>query len=1114
MDKRTARREYRSDFSAGIVRYRQRLGYAPPLTSRKASAYDDDCAAAWSSSEKGVRVVVRKRPIFQHEIENGEFDVVTCLNNNKLIVHDARMHNDMKRQMMNHHEFDFDKVFHEKAANEEVYQSAAKPLVDIAVKGGYATALVYGQTGSGKTFTMSSIYAAAVRDIFEFLHVNVDRFSSAPIVSVSFIEIAGDHVHDLLNGFSACQLASGADGAFHPFPVVEPVVSNADELLALIQHAINIRPTAATGVHDASSRSHAMLRIYIQRPDLSGEEVCEGVLTLVDLAGSEHRIDSMYHGKERRKETSYINASLMALKDCLRVVNQAQAKAALDANNPNPSGNTSTKAAPNMSHIYRKSKLTMALKNSFTLPKAQTMVICCVSPASKDTEHSLNTLRHACLMLPQDDSKDASQEPKETRFITGGSVLSEQIGEVNLTNLARKNQMIKKQQGTIDGPKTSNGNTLDNKQSKQANKEEEITDKMRAKMRRMAEQKSFATLDPAVKTILKTFRARVGREPRQIVRMRNGRPLDAIAGEEEVIDENLMRDTRLSNPAEEVDDEEMDYDDNLLLELERQQEEEEELVEDDHLDWGRPDSANSSNHHHSRRRHHTPNKKHHHSPAKHAHSNHSSGHNATRKLDVYHDDFEPEDSKPASLQSRSRPSSAQRGVVQQLSPKTALKSSSGLSSRISFDAIYDSIFIAKDEVPDAILFKQLRAMLRLHGYRDDEVDTLIKNKNQHVTNAAGGDASSSNRRPLSAQRSRPLAPSSSSSSIHQTASQQAATPQGGVIKGAVIRRSAIPTNKMPPPPQQQAQPQQQQTSIEVLAQLEQARLKVDQEAALRKQRQEAARAYRDEQDRVKAEKLRHRHITPNKLPATAADNYEGFGGYDDDNNVCSPPIGTDRDDVVSTSSKQSVNRNQITLPAEKLMSEDERNMHLDEVQKLTSQLSTDTDLTIAKKFAIKKQLAAHKAAILRAERAKLTLMNGGSAITAAPAPNNDRNSHKRREAERPKSQQFDEEEGPRSVGRSQLVHEGKVLAPTVVAEEPVYMVSASGRPLSTRMAQNLLEKGGNGRHTDVASSNGSGKVIGYHVEERSSYDSDAFSRAVQQPVGIRSDNHLYPPQRR
>lgn len=61
--------------------------------------------------------------------------------------------------------------------------------------------------------------------------------------------------------------------------------------------------TRSVGVHDQSSRSHAILRIYIQRHDMRPIEittvtgtksaVVEGVLTLVDLAGSEHRIDSM-----------------------------------------------------------------------------------------------------------------------------------------------------------------------------------------------------------------------------------------------------------------------------------------------------------------------------------------------------------------------------------------------------------------------------------------------------------------------------------------------------------------------------------------------------------------------------------------------------------------------------------------------------------------------------------------------------------------------------------------------------------------------------------------------------------------------------------------------------
>lgn len=144
MDKRTARREYRNDFQAAITRYRQRNGHSLPSQSVKDGGSD----IIWDSSGN-VKVFVRKRPIFQHELDGSEFDVITCFPD-RVIVHDARMHNDMKRQLMNHHEFRFDKVFHEKTSNEVVYQQAARPLVHIAVNGGYSTALVYGQTGSGK----------------------------------------------------------------------------------------------------------------------------------------------------------------------------------------------------------------------------------------------------------------------------------------------------------------------------------------------------------------------------------------------------------------------------------------------------------------------------------------------------------------------------------------------------------------------------------------------------------------------------------------------------------------------------------------------------------------------------------------------------------------------------------------------------------------------------------------------------------------------------------------------------------------------------------------------------------------------------------------------------
>ncbi len=138
MDKRTARREYKDDFERAIANIRRSY---PPAASRQQSSLN------WDNGN--IRVCVRKRPIFPRELQGGEFDIVTCPSSKKIVIHDARMHTDMKRQFINNHEFEFDRVFDDKTTNANVYEVAASPLVNIAFQGGYATCMVYGQTGSG-----------------------------------------------------------------------------------------------------------------------------------------------------------------------------------------------------------------------------------------------------------------------------------------------------------------------------------------------------------------------------------------------------------------------------------------------------------------------------------------------------------------------------------------------------------------------------------------------------------------------------------------------------------------------------------------------------------------------------------------------------------------------------------------------------------------------------------------------------------------------------------------------------------------------------------------------------------------------------------------------------
>ena len=220
-------------------------------------------------SEGDIKVCVRKRPIFKYEKESSEFDVITCQPEKQLItVHDARMESNMINMYINHHHLNFDEVFDDNATNEHVYQHTAAPLLQEAFDGKHTTCLMYGQTGSGKTYTMTSIYEQTAKDLF---HNYCNRYGGRSgedneiRITCSFVEISGmvlyellhflfvfivisfvrmilislchdlyaegDNCSDLFNSFSPTQLLTGHDGGVYPYPVVEPEVSSAEELI-------------------------------------------------------------------------------------------------------------------------------------------------------------------------------------------------------------------------------------------------------------------------------------------------------------------------------------------------------------------------------------------------------------------------------------------------------------------------------------------------------------------------------------------------------------------------------------------------------------------------------------------------------------------------------------------------------------------------------------------------------------------------------------------------------------------------------------------------------------------------------------------------------------------
>mmetsp|Transcript_14222 Transcript_14222/g.2315 ORF Transcript_14222/g.2315 Transcript_14222/m.2315 type:complete len:101 (+) Transcript_14222:572-874(+) len=77
------------------------------------------------------------------------------------------------------------------------------------------------------------------------------------------------------------------------------------------------RTVGQTGANDESSRSHAVLEISLKE----GRRL-RGKLSFIDLAGSERGADTGNSDKQTRIDGAEINKSLLALKECIRALDQ------------------------------------------------------------------------------------------------------------------------------------------------------------------------------------------------------------------------------------------------------------------------------------------------------------------------------------------------------------------------------------------------------------------------------------------------------------------------------------------------------------------------------------------------------------------------------------------------------------------------------------------------------------------------------------------------------------------------------------------------------------------------------------------------------------------------
>ena len=322
------------------------------------------------SSDSKIFVVVRKRPIFQKEINNGEIDCISVLNP-RVYIHECKIQIDGITKYLEDHEFYFDGTFGEKDSTLDIYDVTLAPMIDLILNQGIVTCFAYGQTGSGKTYTMKGLEKEAIDDLYRESEKMGDIFD----FYISFFEIYRGVLYDLLNNKNRVEILDDKNGKVHIYGLYTQIAETPEMMHHIIDSANAIRTTHNTVTNETSSRSHAICNIVVK---LKGSEEEYGKLSLVDLAGSERAQETQCNDKERRAEGAEINKSLLALKECIR---------ALDEKKTNPD-----------QHVpFRASKLTHVLRDSFVSKsdKSRIIMISCIMPSYKCCNHSLNTLRYS-----------------------------------------------------------------------------------------------------------------------------------------------------------------------------------------------------------------------------------------------------------------------------------------------------------------------------------------------------------------------------------------------------------------------------------------------------------------------------------------------------------------------------------------------------------------------------------------------------------------------------------------------------------------------------------------------------------------------------------------------
>ncbi|GAM24679.1 hypothetical protein SAMD00019534_078540 [Acytostelium subglobosum LB1] len=334
-----------------------------------------------SSNQSNIFVAVRVRPETEAEIAgNSGRTVVRVMDNNVITLDTVSPPSALNRRPDREQRFIFDRVFDQFATQKEVYENTTRDVITSIMNGYNATVFAYGATGAGKTHTMignersgPGVMVLTMRDLFEALDKQASGTKKYKI-SMSYMEIYNETIHDLFVPESkSLGLREDAKGQVVVADLTERFPTSADEVFKWLEMGNANRKQSPTMVNQQSSRSHAILQVYIRHQEslANGGGVNCGKLSLIDLAGSERAARTLNRGV-RLVEGANINKSLLSLGNCINALC----------------------GRPGAYVPYRDSKLTRLLKDSLG-GNCKTVMIANISPNSTSYEESHNTLLYA-----------------------------------------------------------------------------------------------------------------------------------------------------------------------------------------------------------------------------------------------------------------------------------------------------------------------------------------------------------------------------------------------------------------------------------------------------------------------------------------------------------------------------------------------------------------------------------------------------------------------------------------------------------------------------------------------------------------------------------------------